>query len=77
MFFICFCISCFVFLFGVGVVVVVQVEVCIDGFIEYGVFESCYQDFQFGEWVLICGEQNIQQIIEVLVKFGIKFGMCY
>lgn len=44
-----------------GVAVAAQAEVRIDGPIEYGVFESRYQDFQPGEQVLTRSEQNIQQ----------------
>lgn len=59
------CISRSVFLLGAGVAVAAQAEVRIDGPIEYGVFESRYQDFQPGERVLTRSEQNIQQTTEV------------
>ena len=71
------CISRCVFLLGAGVAVAAQAEVRIDGPIEYGVFESRYQDFQPGERVLTRGEQNIQQTTEVPAKLGTKFGMRY
>lgn len=71
------CISRSVFLLGAGVAVAAQAEVRIDGPIEYGVFESRYQDFQPGERVLTRGEQNIQQTTEVPAKLGTKFGMRY
>ncbi|MDF5808993.1 DUF3859 domain-containing protein [Pseudomonas aeruginosa] len=69
------CISRSVFLLGAGVAVAAQAEVRIDGPIEYGVFESRYQDFQPGERVLTRSEQNIQQTTEVPAKLGTKFGM--
>lgn len=71
------CISRSVFLLGAGVAVAAQAEVRIDGPIEYGVFESRYQDFQPGERVLTRSEQNIQQTTEVPAKLGTKFGMRY
>ncbi|MDH4581811.1 DUF3859 domain-containing protein [Pseudomonas sp. BN415] len=52
-------------------------DVRVDGPVEYGIFESQYQDYQPGERVLTRSNQNIEQTDEIPAKLGTKFGMRY
>jgi len=52
-------------------------EVRIEGPVEYGIFESQYQDFQPGERVLSRSNQQIQRTTLIPAKLGSKFGMRY
>ncbi|BBT16189.1 hypothetical protein WP8S17C03_22380 [Metapseudomonas otitidis] len=52
-------------------------DVRVDGPVEYGVFESRYQDFKPGERVLTSSDQSIQQTEVVPARLGTKFGLRY
>ncbi|WP_271411867.1 DUF3859 domain-containing protein [Pseudomonas sp. Q1-7] len=52
-------------------------DVRVDGPVEYGIFESQYQDYQPGERVLTRSNQTIQQTDEIPAKLGTKFGLRY
>lgn len=52
-------------------------DVRVDGPVEYGVFESRYQDFKPGERVLTSTDQSIQQTEVVPARLGTKFGLRY
>ncbi|BCA28209.1 DUF3859 domain-containing protein [Metapseudomonas otitidis] len=52
-------------------------DVRVDGPVEYGVFESHYQDFKPGERVLTSSDQSIQQTEVVPARLGTKFGLRY
>ncbi|WP_165671586.1 DUF3859 domain-containing protein [Metapseudomonas otitidis] len=52
-------------------------DVRVEGPVEYGVFESRYQDFKPGERVLTSGDQTIQQTEVVPARLGTKFGLRY
>ncbi|MBD2836552.1 DUF3859 domain-containing protein [Pseudomonas sp. JM0905a] len=52
-------------------------DVRVEGPVEYGIFESQYQDYQPGERVLTRSNQTIQPTDEIPAKLGTKFGMRY
>lgn len=52
-------------------------DVRIEGPVEYGIFESRYQDFQPGERVLTRSDQSIQRTEVIPAKLGTKFGLRY
>jgi len=52
-------------------------EVRVEGDVEYGLFESQYQDYQPGERVLSSSTQQIQRTDVIPAKLGSKFGMRY
>ena len=56
---------------------VAMADVRVEGPIEFGVFESRYQDYQPGERVLTSSTQNILPTDQVPAKLGTKFGMRY
>ncbi|BAU75068.1 DUF3859 domain-containing protein [Metapseudomonas furukawaii] len=52
-------------------------DVRVEGPVEYGIFESRYQDFQPGERVLTRSDQSIQRTEVIPAKLGTKFGLRY
>lgn len=52
-------------------------DVRVEGPVEYGIFESRYQDFQPGERVLTRSDQSIQRTELIPAKLGTKFGLRY
>lgn len=52
-------------------------DVRVDGPVEFGIFESKYQDYQPGERVLTRSNQTIEQTDEIPAKLGTKFGLRY
>lgn len=54
-----------------------QADVKVQGPVEYGVFQSDYQDFQAGERVLTRSNQQIEPGDIIPAKLGTKFGVRY
>ncbi|MDP3848128.1 MAG: DUF3859 domain-containing protein [Pseudomonas sp.] len=52
-------------------------QVRVEGPVEYGIFNSEYQDFQPGERVLTHTNQTIETTTNIPAKLGMKFGMRY
>ena len=52
-------------------------EVNINGPVEYGLFQSPYQDYQSGERLLTQNNQTIKQTELIPAKLGSRFGLRY